>query len=292
MTGFDPTALPPLIALVAAIGVGALAMALTPPPPSAAALAQVMNPLEDEGEESAMRAIARLLRPLARLMPGGGGQLAANLALAQRALGQYRGWQVEDFIALRVGGLLLGLLLIPLSPVLGAVLAGGLYLLAPSPLNNAAEQARRALARETPDAAETLAFLVGLGLPVDEAMRRLAEGDGAFARLMRYAIRAQPPSTLLSAHFADYVAPMRLPGLSQLAHRLAEIARRGVGERELMGDLASSVAAAYEAEVMARAERLESTLTVPLAMFFFLPFIALLVLPIGVTAIGRLFVGG
>lgn len=85
---------------------------------------------------------------------------------------------------------------------------------------------------------------------------------------------------------------MHVNGLSQLAHRLAEVARRGVGERELMGDLAASVAATYEAEVMARAERLESTLTVPLAIFFFLPFIALLVLPIGITAVGRLFVGG
>lgn len=288
----DPTALIPLIALSAALGIGALAYALAPLPPSGAALAQVLRPEDDEGEPSLLRSLARLLRPLARLAPGGGGRIAADLALAQRALGQWRGWQVEDFVALRFGGLLLGIALVPFSPLYGALVALALYFAPVQPLASAAERARRALARETPEAAETLAFLVSLGQPVDEALRLLADGEGAFARLVRQAIRAQPPSTLLSAHFAEFVAPMRVSGLAQLAHRLGEIARRGIGERELLGDLAASVAASYEAEVLARAERLESTLTVPLAVFFFLPFIALLVLPIAVTSIGRLFGGG
>jgi pilus assembly protein TadC len=232
---------------------------------------------EREAEPSPLQAFARPFRPLAALLPADP-RLSEDLRLLQ-ALGRMRGWRPEDLAALRLGLGILGAAFVILSPVAGLLLGLAGYLLPRQQISGEAEKARRQLFRETPDAAETLAFLVSLGLPVDEALRRMAEGSSTFARLLRAGVSAAPPGAVLAAHLAEWIRFARVPALSQMFFRLAEIARRGVGERTLLSDLAASAAAAYEAEILARAERLDAALTVPVGLFYFLPYLALILLP-------------
>jgi hypothetical protein len=268
---------PILIALPLSLLASWAVLRLLPAPAPARSLQRVLEE-EREAEPSPLQAFARPFRGLAALLPADP-RLAEDLRLLQ-ALGRMRGWRPEDLAALRLGlAILLGAAFVILSPVAGLLLGLAGYLLPRQQVGGEAEKARRQLFRETPDAAETLAFLVSLGLPVDEALRRMAEGSSTFARLLRAGVSAAPPGAVLAVHLAEWIRFARVPALSQMFFRLAEIARRGVGERTLLSDLAASAAAAYEAEILARAERLDAALTVPVGLFYFLPYLALILLP-------------
>ncbi|WP_322794698.1 type II secretion system F family protein [Thermoflexus sp.] len=269
---------PFLIALGAAFLAARAAHSLLPAPAPVRALERVRE--EREEAPDALRDLARAFGPLARLLPADR-SLADDLRLVQ-AFGKLTAWRVEDLAAARAGLLLLGLAFLALGPraiFIALPLAAAGYLFPRNHVAGEAEKIRRQLFRETPDAAETLAFLVSLGLPVDEALRRMAEGSSAFARLLRAGIAACPPGIPLAAHLAGWVRFVRVPALAQMFFRLSEIARKGVGDRTLMGDLAASAAAAYEAEILARAERLDATLTVPVGLFYFIPYLGLVLLP-------------
>jgi len=267
---------PILIALPLSLFAAWAVWSLLPAPAPARSLERVLEE-EREAEPSPLQAFARPFRPLAALLPADP-RLSEDLRLLQ-ALGRMRGWRPEDLAALRLGLAILGAAFVILSPVAGLLLGLAGYLLPRQQISGEAEKVRRQLFRETPDAAETLAFLVSLGLPVDEALRRMAEGSSTFARLLRAGVSAAPPGAVLAAHLAEWIRFARVPALSQMFFRLAEIARRGVGERTLLSDLAASAAAAYEAEILARAERLDAALTVPVGLFYFLPYLALILLP-------------
>jgi len=267
---------PILIALPLSLFAAWAVWSLLPAPAPARSLQRVLEE-EREAEPSPLQAFARPFRGLAALLPADP-RLSEDLRLLQ-ALGRMRGWRPEDLAALRLGLAILGAAFVILSPVAGLLLGLAGYLLPRQQVGGEAEKARRQLFRETPDAAETLAFLVSLGLPVDEALRRMAEGSSTFARLLRAGVSAAPPGAVLAAHLAEWIRFARVPALSQMFFRLAEIARRGVGERTLLSDLAASAAAAYEAEILARAERLDAALTVPVGLFYFLPYLALILLP-------------
>jgi hypothetical protein len=267
---------PILIALPLSLLASWAVLRLLPAPAPARSLERVLEE-EREAEPSPLQAFARPFRGLAALLPADP-RLSEDLRLLQ-ALGRMRGWRPEDLAALRLGLAILGAAFLVVSPVAGLLLGLAGYLLPRQQVSGEAEKARRQLFRETPDAAETLAFLVSLGLPVDEALRRMAEGSSTFARLLRAGVSAAPPGAVLAAHLAEWIRFARVPALSQMFFRLAEIARRGVGERTLLADLAASAAAAYEAEILARAERLDATLTVPVGLFYFLPYLALILLP-------------
>jgi pilus assembly protein TadC len=267
---------PILIALPLSLLASWAVLRLLPAPAPARSLERVLEE-EREAEPSPLQAFARPFRPLAALLPADP-RLSEDLRLLQ-ALGRMRGWRPEDLAALRLGLAILGAAFLVVSPIAGLLLGLAGYLLPRQQVSGEAEKARRQLFRETPDAAETLAFLVSLGLPVDEALRRMAEGSSTFARLLRAGVSAAPPGAVLAAHLAEWIRFARVPALSQMFFRLAEIARRGVGERTLLADLAASAAAAYEAEILARAERLDATLTVPVGLFYFLPYLALILLP-------------
>jgi hypothetical protein len=58
------------------------------------------------------------------------------------------------------------------------------------------------------------------------------------------------------------------------------VAEKGAAGAELMGSIAEALAREEQARAMRAAERLESDLVIPAALFFFLPFVAVVMLPI------------
>ncbi len=276
---------PPFIAVALAFLAGKLAWSLIPTPAPVRAIERVTG--EAAEEERGARAKAPNLGPLAHLFPVSD-QLRANLRLLQ-ALGKFEGLRPEDLVILRLAGVALGLLFLFTGNVVSIIAGLGIavvgYMSPDMWIAGQADAARQDLFRELPDAAENLAFLVGMGQPVDAALRRLAEGDTVFSRLLRQGIAATPPGTSPVMHLAVWVEDFRVPPLTQLFRRLAEIARRGVGDRALLGDLAASVASQYEADLMRRAEGLENKFTPIMGIFFLIPYIALMVAPFAASVV-------
>lgn len=72
----------------------------------------------------------------------------------------------------------------------------------------------------------------------------------------------------------------QLPELIGMAVQL-EFIRRGTAQQELMGQLATSIAADYIGNAEQRAEKIGSELVIPMVIFYFLPFMVTLLIVIG-----------
>jgi hypothetical protein len=64
------------------------------------------------------------------------------------------------------------------------------------------------------------------------------------------------------------------------------LGQAGVGEQILLRSLAESIAAEYQAQIQARAEALPDKLTMPVAVFYLIPYMAGLLVPV---LLGNLF---
>jgi hypothetical protein len=66
---------------------------------------------------------------------------------------------------------------------------------------------------------------------------------------------------------------------------------RGTAQQELMGQLATSIAAEYIGQAEARAEKLGSELVIPMVLFYFVPFLITIIVVIGYPVMIGLFGG-
>jgi len=67
--------------------------------------------------------------------------------------------------------------------------------------------------------------------------------------------------------------------------------KRGTAQQELMGQLAISIASEYIGQAEQRAEKLGSELVVPMVVFYFIPFLATIMVVIGYPVVIGLFGG-
>lgn len=207
--------------------------------------------------------------------------------------GQWLGWSEVDFWGLRIVGLLAGLALGNFLASQMALIVGGAFgLLYPGMrLSGAAEQATRRFRRELPEAAQLLALLVGTGASLDEALRRLAEGEGMVCAWVRQTLaigQGRPLFTPVASLgdrsvqpgvFRERAIESGLDELISLAVQLDLISEKGVGAEELLNDLADAVAMDYEGEVQKRAEALGGKLVFPVMLFYFIPYLVALLAP-------------
>lgn len=248
------------------------------------------------------RALLVPLYPLAKRIPG------ANVAATERQLlwvqlnGGWRGWTAEEVWAVRLAGLALGLGLGLLQPsgLMRLLPALILFLLPGQRLSSAYEQATRRVRRELPEFTQAIALQVALGKSVVEALTNLREADTILSRYFAYVMATCPvgpvavPLFNVQPHSTDpgwIVQQAQAAGLrevSQLAGRLEKIARRGVAMDLLLNDIADLTASDYNAEVAARAQQLDSQLSVPLTLGLFFPYVALLIMPF-ISDLGNLF---
>ena len=284
---------PFIIALFASVTVAMTAARLLPP--SKADLARRLDRREGEAvaEQETLQALATLAgRTLARLAP------ATWLVDARRDLywaqlaGKWQGWTPTSFWGLRllaaIGGAVLAALL-PGVPIWSRLAFIGAGLLLPArQLNTAAEEVKKSISRELPTAARAMALLVDTGLPVSEALEEVASGEVMLARWLRRHVMSDP-GRLFSRYAADgRLLPGRLrqeaeqaghPALRAFAVQLDLVAQRGTGIREAMHALAEATANAYFAQMDREAEALDSRMTVPVFIFYMLPYLVIAVLP-------------
>ncbi len=247
-----------------------------------------------------------LLQPVAKLVsrfaPAGWlFKTRTHLYWANRA-GEWLGWSEAEIWALRLVGLIGGL---AVSLTLFAASGPTMQLLPPAigfiypgvKLSGIAKKVERRFTRELPDVVQLLSLLVATGASLPEAMRRLGEGEGLAAGWLRDSLVAaagkelftpvvglgqrQPEPGVLRARAIE---SGMLP-LINLAVQLDLIHQKGAGAEALLNRLAEQVGEEYSAGVRKRAGELESKLTVPIMIFYFLPYIAALVLPMALPLI-------
>lgn len=205
----------------------------------------------------------------------------ADLYFAQ-LVGKWEGWDEVQFTSLRIvlclGAFVLGLLvydnLIPslLAAIVGwqvpAMMVGGI-----------ARRVRRRFQSELPEFIQLVAAQMAAGVSLEEALRRTSQTESLAAKWMRQVLQMSQGRVVFTQLQKEAQASY-LPDLIGLAVQL-EFVRLGTAQQELMGQMAGRIAAEYAAGAEQRAERVGAELVIPMVLFYFLPFITIILALIG-----------
>ncbi|MBU0495034.1 MAG: hypothetical protein KKA73_10700 [Chloroflexi bacterium] len=248
----------------------------------------VVTSRADEDKSAAwlvmLRPVTNLLRPI---LPA---QLVAN---AER-----RGWWVGGMwagvdgvsfyalsLTLGLGGALVATTTGNPLFVLGGALVG---LVAPTFLTmGRAKRAQRDFRRRLADYVELLSLLVAQGKSIPNAITELGYEQ---TRVSNFFVQVLAESA--GRDFYDLLLQraevLGVDALVFLAAELQLIHTQGRGERELLEALAADVRRQNKREMLLQARGLSNQLVFPLILFFFVPFLIVLMTPMFVSVIGLL----
>ena len=145
---------------------------------------------------------------------------------------------------------------------------------------------RQRLERSLPEITAILAAEMAAGLPPDQALERAAAWTGPMAVLLQQVLEHSrrsgqpifgrgPGAGALVSTLARYDTP----ALHAFASQLDTAARKGAAGSALMNALVQTYIVAYQDKSLQAAEKLESQLAVPSVLFFFLPLLLLILVP-------------
>ena len=197
--------------------------------------------------------------------------IAGRQVLMAVSLGAVSAWLLQSNLGLLIGGVL------------------GWYLMR-ADLSGKAEQARRRVTQELPEFLQLMAAEAASGAGLETILGRAAQGEGALPSWLRRVLAAAHGRGLL---------PSRETGegvLRQEAERSGHkdlvsfavqmgFARQGTQVRETLVRLATQFSDAYIGQAEIRSERLASTLGILVAVFYFLPFLLVILIIVGLPLI-------
>ncbi|MGB7540352.1 MAG: hypothetical protein WBM17_17555 [Anaerolineales bacterium] len=217
-------------------------------------------------------------------------QYVAMLDWAQLS-GEAEGWTTGTLIGRMVlyGAAVLGLIfivtrgentmLLLIAPFAGLV-----------PLFNLqgwAEKARKIAKSEVPETAALLAAELAAGGSPMVALQRTSTLPGILSKLIRRAFEisntTNAPLFSTASTKGTLVQVMlntKVSVLTALGAQMDLVARKGGESADLMTDIGKNISLEYYEEQAAAAEALDSALLIPSAIFYFLPLIAVLMLPL------------
>jgi Flp pilus assembly protein TadB len=207
-----------------------------------------------------------------------------HLRWAQRGAA-YPGWSFGKliFISLLYGLCGVGVLLFNPAPVsLAAPLLAAVFPFLS--LRSKANRVRKEAARSLPELAALVAAEMAAGVPAEQALQRATRLPGPLAELLREAQKQcqQTGRPLFSRKSAGQAIPgvllevfsaTRLTSIRAFASQLDRVSQKGVAGAEQMSDIACSMANEYRAGLLSATKKLDSQLVLATAMFFFIPFV-------------------
>jgi Flp pilus assembly protein TadB len=200
----------------------------------------------------------------------------ANLA------GKWASWDAVQFTSLRIvasmGALIFSLLIYnSLLPSLLAALLG--WQVPAMMLSSVARRTRRRFQAQLPEFIQLISAQMAAGVSLEEALRRTAQSEGLVGRWMRYVLQMSQGRVILNQLQKEAQASY-LPDLIGLAVQL-EFVRQGTAQQELMAQMSGRIADEYVAGAEQRAERVGAELVIPMVLFYFLPFVIIILVLIG-----------
>lgn len=150
-----------------------------------------------------------------------------------------------------------------------------------------ANRVRDRVRRSLPELAALMAAEIAAGRAPDRAFEQAAEWGGPLAALVREVVAAAARSNrpvfsrgaqrgVITHVFGRY----DMPQLRAFASQLDQAASKGAAGPELMVELARGQVLEYKARALANAESLDNQLAIPAVLFFFLPFIFIILYPL------------
>ena len=218
-----------------------------------------------------------------------------HLRWAQRG-GEYEGRTVEQiiFMAALFGALgILFPLLIPAPVSWGVPVI--LLVLPFSRLRSAAKKMRLRAEQSVPEMAALISAEAAAGVSPEEALMQASKMPGPLAGLVREAAaqaaylgipvfsHEKRKGSLREAFEGSGISALRAFGV-----QLDVAASKGVDVAQRMSEISSSLAAEYRQRLLRKAEKLDTGMTVAVALFYFVPMMALILVPLLIEAINAI----
>ena len=273
--------------LIPLIGIGIFALIiyltleLAPAAPTGR-LAETLTPADGVVLTGWRRSLSVLDKPVSKWSPAGFARNArADLYWTQLA-GKWTDWNEVQFISLRVamaiGGVIVGTILFG-EPVLTLVVALIGFQYPAMAMGGIARRARRQFTAQLPEYVQLVSAQMSANVSMEEALRRTSQAQSLAGKWMRRVLQMAQGRDLVEQMQRE-AQESQLPELIGMAVQL-EFIRRGTAQQELMGQLATSIAADYIGNAEQRAEKIGSELVIPMVIFYFLPFMVTLLIVIG-----------
>jgi len=273
--------------LIPLIGIGVFALIiyltleLAPSAPTGR-LAETLTPADGVVLTGWRRSLSVLDKPVSKWSPAGFvRKVRADLYWAQLA-GKWMDWNEVQFISLRVaaaiGGAIVGTVVFG-EPVLTLVVALIGFQYPAMAMGGIARRTRRQFTAQLPEYVQLVSAQMSANVSMEEALRRTSQAQSLAGKWMRKVLQMAQGRDLVEQMQRE-AQESQLPELIGMAVQL-EFIRRGTAQQELMGQLATSIAADYIGNAEQRAEKIGSELVIPMVIFYFLPFMVTLLIVIG-----------
>ena len=275
------TILIPLIGICVFALIIYLTLELAPAAPTGR-LAETLTPADGVVLTGWRRSLSVLDKPVSKWSPAGFVRKArADLYWAQLA-GKWADWNEVQLISLRVaaaiGGVIVGTVVFG-EPVLVLVVALIGFQYPAMAMGGIARRTRRQFTAQLPEYVQLVSAQMSANVSMEEALRRTSQAQSLAGKWMRKVLQMAQGRDLVEQMQRE-AQESQLPELIGMAVQL-EFIRRGTAQQELMGQLATSIAADYIGNAEQRAEKIGSELVIPMVIFYFLPFLATLLVVIG-----------
>ena len=153
-----------------------------------------------------------------------------------------------------------------------------------------AESVQKQVSRMLPEVATLIAVEMRAGSSMDTALSRVSEMPTTIGRLFREALAEQSrtnrplwSSGTTIGVFLDYMNKEAVSGMPQLrrfAKQLDRVSGKGVDSPQVIAKVAESFSREYKARITKAAATLDTKLVFPTMIFFFLPFLLAIGLPL------------
>jgi hypothetical protein len=242
------------------------------------------------------RALLATLMPLAKYTPAAWMRAIGSQLYWSQLAGRWLDWTIPEIVSLHLSaaiiGVFVGVLLTPGDLTITLVLgAAGPFLLNVLALRAPARRVHRQIQAELPEIVSLLAAEVAANTTLSEGLNRLSRGAGVGATWIRRVVTGAVGDSLFSTQ--GQVGALQREarasgdnGLIALAINLDKIAMRGTGARDLLAQTARSTAAQYVAAAQLRAEQVGSEIILPMIFFFFLPYVAVILMVLSAPLLG------
>lgn len=206
-----------------------------------------------------------------------------HLRWAQRG-GQYNGQTLGGIVfqGLVFAGLSLLVVLINPAPM-AFLLPVGAFAYPLVRLRSKANTVRKRVFRTLPETAALIAAELAAGTAPDVAAARAAAIPGPLSTLLREAVEMSRGTGRplfsrkpITGALVEVMGASGIPALHAFGSQLDLVASKGVAGAALMAEIARALGQEYRAKLQSEVEKLDSRLVLVVALFFFVPFVALL----------------
>lgn len=258
-----------------------LTLELVPAAPTGR-LDEIRTPAEGVPLTGWRKSLSSLDRPVSKWMPAGFlRKTRADLYWAHVG-DSWIEWNEVQFTSLRVALAVVGFgvaMVITGQPVFALV--GGLvgYQYPAVSMGGVARRYRRQFIAQLPEYVQLVSAQMSANVSMEEALRRTSQAQSLVGKWIRGVLQMSQGRDLIE-QLQREAQESYLPELIGMSVQL-EFIRRGTAQQELMGQLATSIAADYIGTAEQRAEKVGSELVIPMVIFYFLPFMVTLLVVIG-----------